>query len=70
MGDAPSKEQNTKGKVVVVVKRENTRVEYKDGVKTNEVKNVDTVELSSDDTSHFKDISSKLNMNQKALGYK
>ena len=67
---APSKEQNPKGKVVLVVKKENTRIEYKDGVRANEETNVDTVELASDDSSDFTELSSKLIMNQKALGYK
>lgn len=72
MGGSPSKQQNTKGKVVLEVKRENTRIKYQDGVKASKEKNVDTITLTSDDSSHFKEISSKLNMNmnQKAVKYK
>ena len=70
MGISPSKEQNKKGKTVLTVKSESTRTEYKDGVKCNEEKHVHTAELSSDDSSHFQDIPSKMNFNQKALGYK
>lgn len=70
MGDTPSKEQNEKqqGKVVVVLQKENTRVEYTDGVRSKEQKTVDMCVLSSDDSSSFRTVST--NRNQKALEYK
>lgn len=72
MGDSHSKAQNNgkqQGKVVLVIKREKSRIEYNNGLKAKKDKTVETFALSSGDSTDFKDISPKMFLDQGALEY-
>lgn len=72
MGDSHSKAQNNgkqQGKVVLMIKREKSKIEYNNGLRAKEDKTVETFTLSSDDSADFRDISPKMILDQGALEY-